>query len=72
MRLHQTESTILGRGNITMFPKGVGFALQDEPKRRAQKQLAESETVSIIGDMACTISHDMRHSLSAIDRKSVV
>jgi signal transduction histidine kinase len=35
-------------------------------KRRAQNQLTESDTVSIISDMARTISHDMRHSLSAI------
>jgi signal transduction histidine kinase len=53
-------------GNVAIFPKGVGFARQDEPKRRAQDQPIESETVSIISDMACTISHDMRHSLSAI------
>jgi signal transduction histidine kinase len=66
VRLHQTEPTISDRCNIVMFPKGVGLALQDEPKRRAQNQLTESETVSIISDMACIISHDMRHSLSAI------
>jgi signal transduction histidine kinase len=66
VRLHQTVTTISNRGNITMFPKGVDLALQGEPKRRAQNQLTESETVSIISDMACTISHDMRHSLSAI------
>ena len=66
MRLHQTEFPVSDYGNIVMFPKGVGVALQDEPKRRAQNQPTESETVSIISDMACTISHDMRHSLSAI------
>jgi signal transduction histidine kinase len=66
VRLHQTVPTISDRGNITMFPKRVGLALRDEPKRRAQNQLTESETASIISDMACTISHDMRHSLSAI------
>ena len=66
MRLHRTEPSILGCGNITLFPKGVGLALQDEAKRRAQNQPPELETVSIIGDMACTISHDMRHSLSTI------
>ena len=66
MRLHKTEPTISDCGNIIMFPKGVGLALQDEPKRRAQNQLTVSETVSIISDMACTISHDMRHSLAAI------
>jgi signal transduction histidine kinase len=66
VRLHQTERTISDCGNIVMFPNGVGLALQDEPKRRSQIQLTESETVSIISDIACTISHDMRHSLSAI------
>jgi signal transduction histidine kinase len=66
VRLHQTGPTMSDRGSITMFPKRVGLALQDEPKRRAQNQLTESETVSIISDMACTISHDMRHSLSTI------
>jgi len=66
VRLHQMEPTLSDCGNITMFPKGIGLVLQDEPKRHAQNQLTESETVSIISDMACTISHDMRHSLSAI------
>jgi signal transduction histidine kinase len=66
VRPRQTDPTISDCGNITMFPKRVGLALRDEPKRRAQNQPAESETVSIISDMACTISHDMRHSLSAI------
>jgi signal transduction histidine kinase len=66
VRLHQTEPPISDCSNITMFPKGVGLALQDEPKRRAQNQLTEAETASIISDMACTISHDMRHSLSTI------
>ena len=66
MRLHQTEPTISDCSNIIMFPKRVGLALQDEPKRHAQDQLTESETVSIFSDMACTVSHDMRHSLSTI------
>ena len=66
MRLHPTEPAMSDRGGITIYPKDVGLALQDEPKRRAQNQLTESETVSTISDMACTISHDMRHSLSAI------
>jgi signal transduction histidine kinase len=66
VRLHQTESTISDRGDMTMFPKGVGVALQDEPKRRTHNQLREFETVSIFSDMACTIFHDMRHSLSTI------
>jgi len=66
VRLHQTEPTISDCGTVTMFPKGVGLALRDEPKQRTQNQLTESDTVSIISNMACTISHDMRHSLSTI------
>jgi signal transduction histidine kinase len=49
-----------------MFDKGVGLDLQSEPQRRAQSQLMEAEKMSAIGSMACSISHDMRHSLSAI------
>src|ERR1700721_941326 len=49
-----------------MFPKVCGLGLQDEPKRRGQNPLIESETVSRFSDMACTISHDMRNSLSTI------
>jgi signal transduction histidine kinase len=66
VRLHQTEPTISDCANIIMFPKDVGLALQDEPKLRVQNQLTESEKVSIFSDMAWTISHDMRHSLSTI------
>jgi signal transduction histidine kinase len=66
VRLHQTEPTISDCGKITIFPEGVGLALQDELKRGAQNLLTESETVSIISDMACTIFHDMRQLLSAI------
>ena len=66
MRLHQTEPAISDCANIIMFPKGIGLAPQDEPKRSAQNQLTESETVSIVSGMACAISHDMRHSLSTI------
>jgi signal transduction histidine kinase len=49
-----------------MFDKGVGLDLQNEPQRRAPRQVAEAERMSAIGRMACWISHDMRHSLTAI------
>jgi signal transduction histidine kinase len=49
-----------------MFDKGVGLNLRNEPQRRAQSQLIEAERMSAIGRMACSISHDMRHSLTAI------
>jgi signal transduction histidine kinase len=57
---------ISDRGNILMFDKGVGLDLRNEPQRRAQGQLIEAERMSAIGRMVCSISHDMRHSLTAI------
>jgi signal transduction histidine kinase len=49
-----------------MFDKGVRLDLRNEPQRPAQSQLIEVERMSAIGRMACSISHDMRHSLTAI------
>ena len=49
-----------------MFDKRVGLDLRNEPRRRAPGQLMEAERLSAIGRMACSISHDMRHSLTAI------
>ena len=66
MHTAQMEATISGRGSLVKFRKGFGLNLQGESKRLAQSPLIESETMSLISDMACWISHDMRHSLSAI------
>jgi signal transduction histidine kinase len=49
-----------------MFDNGVGLDLRNEPQRHAQSQLIEAERMSAIGRMACSICHDMRHSLTAI------
>jgi signal transduction histidine kinase len=49
-----------------MFDKGVGLDLRNEPQLRAKGQLIEVERMSAIGRMSCWISHDMRHSLTAI------
>jgi signal transduction histidine kinase len=49
-----------------MFDKGVGLDMRNEPQRPAPRQLIEAERMSAIGRMACSISHDMRHSLTAI------
>ena len=57
---------ISDRGNVLMFDKGLGLDLRNEPQRRAQSQLIAAERMSAIGSLACSISHDMRHSLSAI------
>jgi signal transduction histidine kinase len=49
-----------------MFDKGVALDLRNELQRPAPSQRTEAERMSEIGRMACSISHDMRHSLSAI------
>jgi signal transduction histidine kinase len=49
-----------------MFAKDVGLDLRDGMQRPAQSQLTEAERMSAIGRMACWISHDLRHSLTAI------
>jgi signal transduction histidine kinase len=49
-----------------MFDKDVGLDPRNEPQRGAPSQRIEAERMSTIGRMACSISHDMRHSLTAI------
>src|ERR1700751_1815037 len=49
-----------------MFDKRAGLDLRNELQRREQTQLMEAERMSEIGIMACSLSHDMRQSLSAI------
>lgn len=66
MKRHLRKAKTSDRRNMLMFDRSVGLDLQNEPQRRAQSQLIEAETMSTIGRMACSISHDMRHSLSAI------
>jgi signal transduction histidine kinase len=66
VRTHLRKPKISDRGNLLMFDKGVGLDLQKAPQQRAQSQLIEVERMAAIGRMACSISHDMRHSLSAI------
>jgi signal transduction histidine kinase len=66
VRTHFREAEISDGGNILMFDKGVALDLRDEPHPCAPSQRIEAERMSEIGRMACSISHDMRHSLSAI------
>jgi signal transduction histidine kinase len=53
-------------GNILTFDKGPGPDLRNELQRCVHGRLMETERMAAIGMMACSISHDMRHSLSAI------
>jgi signal transduction histidine kinase len=57
---------ISDRGNILMFDKSIGLDLRDKPQRGTQSRLIEAEKMSVVGTMACLISHDIRQSLSAI------
>jgi signal transduction histidine kinase len=66
VRAHHRKAKISDRGNILMFDKVVGLDLREKPQRRAPSQLIEAERMSAIGRMTCSISHDMRHSLTAI------
>jgi signal transduction histidine kinase len=54
------------RGNALMFNKAFAPDLQNKRQRRTQRQPTEVARMSAIGRMACSISHDMRHSLTAI------
>jgi signal transduction histidine kinase len=63
---HPGKTEISGRGNILIFDESVDLDLRMEPHPRSQSQLIEAERMSAIGRMACSISHDMRHSLTAI------
>jgi len=66
VRTHLRKPKISDRGNILMFDKGVGLDLRSEPQVPTQSQLVEAERMAAIGMMACSISHDMRHSLAVI------
>ena len=66
VRTHLRKPEISDRGNILPFDKGPDPDLRNELQRCEQGQLIEAERMSAIGRMACSISHDMRHSLSAI------
>jgi signal transduction histidine kinase len=62
MRTHLRKPEISKPGNILALNADLGNELQ----RCEQSRLMEEERMSAIGMMACSISHDMRHSLSAI------
>ena len=66
----QSGNTLLpetaDRGNLLIFDQGDGPDLRNELQRLAQNRLIEAERMSTIGMMTCSISHDMRHLLSAI------
>ena len=66
VRTHLRKPNISDRGNVLIFDKDVGPDLRNEPQRCEPDRLNEAERLSEIGIVACSISHDMRQSLSAI------
>ena len=66
MRTRLRKPKASDRDSTLMFDKGVGLDLRKGPQRRAPSQLIETERMLAIGRMTCSISHDMRHSLTAI------
>jgi len=66
VRTHLRKPEISDRGNILAFEKGLGPDLRNELKRCEPGRLMDAERMAEIGRMACSISHDMRHSLTAI------
>jgi signal transduction histidine kinase len=66
VRAHLRKPKISDRGNIPTFDKRLGPDLRNELKLREQGRPMEAERMAAIGMMACSISNDMRHSLSAI------
>jgi signal transduction histidine kinase len=66
MRTHVRKPEISDRVNILAFNKGPGQDRRNEPQRCEQGRRMQAERMSAIGMMACSISHDMRHSLAAI------
>jgi len=66
MRTHVRKPEISDRVNILALNKSPGQNLRNEPQGREQGRRMEAERMSAIGMMACSISHDMRHSLAAI------
>jgi signal transduction histidine kinase len=66
VRTHLKQPDISTRGKIFIFDNDLDSDRRNELQRRAERGLTEKERMSAIGMMACSISHDMRHSLSAI------
>jgi signal transduction histidine kinase len=66
VRTDPRKPIISDLGNILVFDNGVGPDPRNEPQRCEPGPLMEAERFSEIGIVACSISHDMRQSLSAI------
>ncbi|WP_263351509.1 ATP-binding protein [Acidicapsa acidisoli] len=66
MRTHLRKPEVSDGGNVLEFRKGLGPDLENKMQKGEPRRLIETERMSAIGIMACSIFHDMRHALSAI------
>src|SRR6202161_3031272 len=66
MTIYPKKPKSSDRGNVLMFDRSAGPRRLNPTQRRANSQLIGVDRMSAIGSMACSISHDMRHSLTAI------
>ena len=66
VRTQLRKPEISDEGNILPFDKRPGVDLRNGLQLCEQGRLMEAERMAAIGMMAYSISHDMRHSLSAI------
>jgi signal transduction histidine kinase len=54
------------RSNVLMFDNGSGRTLRSGLRECTSSPLIDAESVAAIGEMTYSISHDLRHSLTAI------
>jgi signal transduction histidine kinase len=66
VRTHLAKPHISDGGKILTSDKRSAPFLRNELQRHKQGRLMEAERMAAIGMMACFISHDLRHSLTAI------
>jgi signal transduction histidine kinase len=66
VKTHRRKTEISDRSKILAFDKDLDPDLRIGLQKCERSRLIEAERLAEIGMMACSISHDMRHSLSAI------
>ena len=66
MKTHRRKTEFRDRSNALTVDKDLDPDLRIELQQCERGRLIEEERLAAIGRMACSISHDLRHSLSSI------
>ena len=66
MKTHRRKTEIRDRSNVLKVDKDLDLDLRIQLQQCERGRLIEAERLAAIGMMACSISHDLRHWLSAI------